>query len=97
MISLEKWMNLTPVQKLLKNVGDLGKFIFAKGPKSNKLPNLVTLSETPPCKIPDRGFPKYQILPVLLLRNGLFVAINENNLLFSCHKSLNFSIFFQML
>ena len=37
MISLEKWMNLTPVQKLLKNVGDLGKFIFAKGPKSHCL------------------------------------------------------------
>ena len=45
MISLEK---LKILQKLSKNVGDLGKLIAAKGfeklPKSNKLPNLVTLS-----------------------------------------------------
>ena len=38
---------LTPLQKLQKNMGDLGKLIVAKGfkklPKSNKLPNLVTL------------------------------------------------------
>ena len=44
MISLEK---LKILQKLSKNVGDLGKLIAAKGfeklPKSNKLPNLVTL------------------------------------------------------
>ena len=31
MISLEKWMILAPLQKLPKNVGDLGKFIVAKG------------------------------------------------------------------
>ena len=31
MISLEKWMILTPLQKLPKNVGDLGKLIVAKG------------------------------------------------------------------
>ena len=36
MISLEKWLILTPLQKLLKNVGDLGKLIDAKGFK--KLP-----------------------------------------------------------
>ena len=30
MISLEKWMILTPLQKLPKNVGDFGKFIVAK-------------------------------------------------------------------
>ena len=47
MISLEKWMILTPLQKLPKNGGDLGNLIVAKGfkklPKSNKSPNLVTL------------------------------------------------------
>ena len=47
MISLEKWTILTPLQKFPKNVGDLDKLIVAKGfkncPKSNKLPNLVTL------------------------------------------------------
>ena len=47
MISLEKLKTLTPLQKLPKNVGDLGKIIDAKGlkscPKSNKSPNLVTL------------------------------------------------------
>ena len=32
MISLEKWI-LTPLQKLPKNVGDLGKSIVAKGLK----------------------------------------------------------------
>ena len=45
---------LTPLQKLPKNVGNLGKLIVAKGfellrkalnccPKCNKSPNLVTL------------------------------------------------------
>ena len=29
-ISLEKWMILTPLQKLPKNVGDLGKLIVAQ-------------------------------------------------------------------
>ena len=47
MILLEKWLILTPLQKLPKNVEDLGKLIVAKGfkscPKSNKSPNLVTL------------------------------------------------------
>ena len=42
MISLEKWYNLTPLQKLPKNVGDLGKLIVAKGvkkwPKVQKIP-----------------------------------------------------------
>ena len=50
MVSLEKWMILTPLQKLPKNVRDLGKLIFAKGfetcPNSNKSPNLVTLNVT---------------------------------------------------
>ena len=31
MISLEKWMILTPLQKLPKNVEDLGKLIVTKG------------------------------------------------------------------
>ena len=31
MISLEKWMILTPVQKFPRNVRDLGKLIVAKG------------------------------------------------------------------
>ena len=47
MISQEKLKILTPLQKLPKNVEDLGKLIVAKGfenlPKSNKLPNLVIL------------------------------------------------------
>ena len=34
MISLEKWWILKPLQKLPKNVGDLGKFIAAKALKS---------------------------------------------------------------
>ena len=44
MISLEKLKILTLLQKLPKNVGDLGKLIALKScPKSNKSPNLVTL------------------------------------------------------
>ena len=47
MISLEKWMILTPLQKLPNNVADLGKIIVATGfkwsPKLKKSPNLVTL------------------------------------------------------
>ena len=31
MISLEKWKFLTPMQKLPKNVGDLGKLIVERG------------------------------------------------------------------
>ena len=31
MISLEKWLILTPLQKLHNNVGNLGKIIFATG------------------------------------------------------------------
>ena len=38
MISLDKWMILTPLQKLPKNVGDLGKLIAAKGFK--KMPKV---------------------------------------------------------
>ena len=40
MISLEKWIILTPLQKLPKNGEDLGKSLL---PKCNKSPNLVTL------------------------------------------------------
>ena len=47
MISLDKLKILTPLQKLTKNVGDLGKLIVAKGFKScskcKKSPNLVPL------------------------------------------------------
>ena len=38
MISVEKWKILTPLQKLPKNVGDLGKLIVAKG--FEKLPKV---------------------------------------------------------
>ena len=31
MTSLEKWLNLTPLQKLPEDVGDLGKLIVVKG------------------------------------------------------------------
>ena len=38
MVSLEKWMILTPVQKLPKNGGEWGNLIVDKGFK--KLPNV---------------------------------------------------------
>ena len=48
MIPLEKLKILTPLQKLPKNVGNLGKLIVAKAlkscPNSKKSPNLVTLT-----------------------------------------------------
>ena len=47
MISLEKLRTFTPLQKLPKNVVDMGKQIVATGfenfPKVQKSPNLVTL------------------------------------------------------
>ena len=43
MISLEKWKILTPLQKLPKNVGDLGKLIVAKGFK--KLPKVQQIAQ----------------------------------------------------
>ena len=42
MISLEKWKILAPLLKLPKNVGDLGKFIVAKGFK--KLPKVQKIA-----------------------------------------------------
>ena len=44
MISLEKWSIFTPLQKLPKNVGDLGKFIVAKGFK--KLPKVQKIAQS---------------------------------------------------
>ena len=47
MISQEKWIILTPLQKLPKNVEDLGKLLLPMAlksfPKFKKSPNLVTL------------------------------------------------------
>ena len=47
MISLETLKLFEPLQKLPKNLGDLGKLIAAKGFK--RLPNLVTLVGTYIC------------------------------------------------
>ena len=44
MISLEKWLILTPLQKLPKNVGDLGKLIVDKGFK--KLPKVQRIAQS---------------------------------------------------
>ena len=44
MISLEKWMILAPLQKLPKNVEDLGKLIVAKG--FNKLPKVHKIANS---------------------------------------------------
>ena len=47
MISLEKWMISTPLQKLPNNVGNLDKKLLPKAlngyPNCKKLPNPVTL------------------------------------------------------
>ena len=44
MISLEKWMILTPLQKLTKNVEDLGKLIVANGLKM--LPKVQKIAQS---------------------------------------------------
>ena len=44
MISQEKWIILTPLQKLPKNVEDLGKLIVATGPK--KLPKVQKIAQS---------------------------------------------------
>ena len=44
MITLEKWYILIPVQKLPKNVRDLGKLIAAKGLK--KFPKLQKIAQS---------------------------------------------------
>ena len=44
MISLEKQIILTPIQKLPKNMRDLGKLIFAKGYK--KLPKVQKIAQS---------------------------------------------------
>ena len=44
MISQEKWMILTPLEKLPKNVEDLGKLIVAKGLK--KLPKVKKIAQS---------------------------------------------------
>ena len=64
MISLDKVKILTPLQKLPKNVRDLGKLILKSCPKSNKSPNLVTLS------VNEKG--KLQIKLLFTWRVSLF-------------------------
>ena len=44
MASLEKWMILTPLQKLPKNGEDWGKLIVAKGIK--KLPKVQNIAQS---------------------------------------------------
>ena len=44
MISLEKLYVLTPLQKMPKNLGDLSKFIVAKGYK--KLPKVQKIAQS---------------------------------------------------
>ena len=44
MVSLEKWMILTPLQKLPKNSEDWGKLIVAKGFK--KLPKVQNIAQS---------------------------------------------------
>ena len=44
MISIEKWYILTPPQKFLRNVRDLGKLIVAKGFK--KLPKVQKIARS---------------------------------------------------
>ena len=44
MVTLEKWMILTPLQKLPKNGEDLGKLIVAKG--FEKLPKLQNIAQS---------------------------------------------------
>ena len=69
MISVELLKKtLTPLQKLPKNVGDLGKLIvakdFEKSPKVQKSPNLVTLARS---RCPKQILAFFLIVECLLL------------------------------
>ena len=59
MISLKKWMILATLQKLLKNVGDSGKLIVAKGfkklPKVQKIANSGHTGVSLLCKLTKMG------------------------------------------
>ena len=44
MISIEKWKILTPIQKLPKNVGNLGKIIISTG--FEKLPKVHKIAQS---------------------------------------------------
>ena len=61
MISIEKWYILTPPQKFLRNVRDLGKLIVAKGFK--KLPKVQ--------KIARSGHTGCKVVVVLRISNDL--------------------------
>ena len=69
MISLEKWMILTPLQKLPNNVGDLGKIIVATSfewlPKVQKSPDLVTLKERYTYYRPLQSNPTFVFCPAI--------------------------------
>ena len=72
MISLEKLKNLTPLQKLPKNVGYFGKLVGAKGfeklPKSNKSPNLVTLVTSTSNTFPKNFFYFFSVYKLIATR-----------------------------
>ena len=73
MILLVEWKILTPLQKLPKNLGYLGKLFVAKGFK--KLPNLVTLVIT------DKSLDQS-----VLLHKAKFKIILQNDITF-CWKA----------
>ena len=64
MISFVKWLILTPLQKLPKNVGDLGKLIVAKGFK--KLPKVQKIAQSghtaPNCQTMSRWSSKEKLI-----------------------------------
>ena len=60
MISQEKWMILTPLQKLPKNVEDLGKLIVAKGLK--KLPRVKKIAQSGHTEFTETKICKLDIL-----------------------------------
>ena len=72
-------MILAPLQKLPKNVRDLGKLIDAKGfksrPKCKKSPTLVTLADSQ-----MKHFQLNYLVPII--KNDTFLAV-------LCYKNLN--------
>ena len=89
MISLEKSMILTPLQKLHSNVGDLGKIIVANGfewlPKKSKIsPNLVTVAVNTPFKCKSDKYyikisPHMQLIAISATRMGDFLKLLPTN------------------
>ena len=83
MISLVNLKILTPLQKLSKNVKDLGNLIVAKGfeklPKSNESPYLFTLNVTNFFSSTNERMSSFLLVDVFLNGSSMEESLSLNN------------------